>query len=91
MRSNDLTCSRQDMFQACRTWTISVFQHITENDFTIRILEQSMYYIAAYLFGDDDDDTDDGGETWYGIAGRWARPRGRLGNVPLWRERPLVT
>lgn len=28
----------QDIFQACRGWTIAVFQHVTQNDFLIRLL-----------------------------------------------------
>eukprot|EP00752_Nemacystus_decipiens_P002581 g2416.t2 len=28
----------EDLYQACRGWTIAVFQHITENDFLIRLL-----------------------------------------------------
>ncbi|CAM9513650.1 unnamed protein product, partial [Ectocarpus sp. 13 AM-2016] len=28
----------EDIYQACRGWTIAVFQHVTENDFLIRLL-----------------------------------------------------
>ncbi|CAM9150376.1 unnamed protein product [Ectocarpus sp. 12 AP-2014] len=32
----------EDIYQACRGWTIAVFQHITENDFLIRLLGGSV-------------------------------------------------
>ncbi|CAM9869802.1 unnamed protein product, partial [Ectocarpus sp. 12 AP-2014] len=32
----------EDIYQACRGWTIAVFQHITENDFLIRLLGGSL-------------------------------------------------
>eukprot|EP00752_Nemacystus_decipiens_P001683 g1633.t1 len=28
----------EDIFQACRGWTIAIFQHVTQNDFLIRLL-----------------------------------------------------
>ncbi|CAM9145144.1 unnamed protein product [Ectocarpus sp. 8 AP-2014] len=32
----------EDIYQACRGWTIAIFQHITENDFLIRLLGGSL-------------------------------------------------
>ena len=35
--------SPQDIYQACRGWTIAIFQHITVNDFIIRLLGGDIY------------------------------------------------
>lgn len=32
----------QDLYQACRDWTIAIFQHMTENDFIIHLLGDSI-------------------------------------------------
>lgn len=33
---------RQDIFQACRGWTIARYQHVVQHDFSIRLLETSV-------------------------------------------------
>lgn len=45
----------QDIYQACRGWTIAVYQHITENDFAIRLLGESVFSMYPNVFGTDDD------------------------------------
>ena len=48
----------QELFQACRGWTIALFQHITENDFLISLLGQSLDDLASVISelpGEDDD------------------------------------
>ena len=53
----------QDAYQACRQWTIAVFQHITENDFAVRLLGANVKTLgsASYdVFYDDDNDVVNG-------------------------------
>lgn len=55
--------SKQDAYQACRQWTIAVFQHITENDFAVRLLGASVKTLGAASydkFYDDDNDVVNG-------------------------------
>ena len=37
----------QDVYQACRDWTIAIFQHVTENDFIIHLLGDSIYTLGG--------------------------------------------
>lgn len=46
-----LLCSaadEQDIFQACRGWTIATFQHVTEDDFLIQLLGSSVGDLTVY-------------------------------------------
>lgn len=48
------------MYQACRQWTIAVFQHITENDFAVRLLGANVKTLGQASYdelSDDDNDT----------------------------------
>lgn len=47
----------QDIFQACRGWTIATFQHVTEDDYLIRVLGKSIGDWTVYQ----DDENDGGG------------------------------
>lgn len=38
----------QDIFQACRGWTIATFQHVTEDDFLIQLLGGSVGDLTVY-------------------------------------------
>lgn len=40
----------QDIYQACRGWTIACYQHITDNDFTVRLVEMD---VLKYNSSDD--------------------------------------
>ena len=55
-----LTCTDQDAYQVCRQWTIAVFQHITLNDFDIRLVGGSVRLLGSASYSasnDDDNDT----------------------------------
>lgn len=76
---------KQDAYQFCRQWTTAVFQHITENDFAVRLVGGSIKVLgaAAYEAYDDDDEADtggvtggvDGGRRWLGALENVARSR----------------
>lgn len=53
---SDADPSEQDAYQICRQWTISVFQHISEHEFSERLVGGSARYLVspAYNFFDDD-------------------------------------
>lgn len=53
----------QEAYQACRQWTIAVFQHITENDFVVRIVGGSTQTLGDALFNVSYDD-DNSGTVW---------------------------
>ena len=38
--------SPQDIYQACRGWTIAIFQHMTANDFIIQLLGGTIYSLG---------------------------------------------
>ena len=42
------TPTEQDIFQACRGWTIATFQHVTEDDFLIQLLGSSVGDLTVY-------------------------------------------
>ena len=48
----------QDIYQACRGWTIATFQHVTEDEFLIRFMGRSVGGWTVYEEGEDiyDDD-----------------------------------
>eukprot|EP00904_Undaria_pinnatifida_P011388 jgi/Undpi1/737/HiC_scaffold_10.g04201.m1 len=50
----------EDAYQVCRQWTIAVFQHITLNDFDIRLVGGSVRLLGSAFYSalnDDDNDT----------------------------------
>lgn len=52
----------QETYQFCRQWNIAVFQHISENDFSIRLVGGSVKAsgsIAYDTYHDDDEDADE--------------------------------
>ena len=71
---------KQDAYQLCRQWTIAVFQHITENDFAVRLVGGSTKVLGAAAY--DEYHVDEAGIS--GVAGgvdgrrRWL---GALENV----------
>ncbi|CAM9633673.1 unnamed protein product, partial [Hapterophycus canaliculatus] len=65
----------EDTYQLCRQWTIAVFQHITENDFSVRLVGGSIKVMGAAAYDDYPDDDDDGGRR----LRRKRRRRRRLG------------
>ncbi|CAM9394854.1 unnamed protein product, partial [Laminaria digitata] len=36
----------ENIYQACRGWTIAIFQHLTENDFIVQLLGDSIYNLG---------------------------------------------
>ena len=40
----------QDAYQACRQWTIAVFQHISENEFSERLIGGSARYLGSAAY-----------------------------------------
>ncbi len=48
----------QDTYQFCRQWTIAVFEHITENDFAVRLAGGSIKVLGAAAYDDDEDGAD---------------------------------
>ncbi|CAB1109758.1 unnamed protein product [Ectocarpus sp. CCAP 1310/34] len=69
----------EDAFQFCRQWTIAVFQHITENDWSVRFVGGSVKVLGAAAYDDDDDDDDDPDDHGEETDGR--RRRRRLGDL----------
>eukprot|EP00903_Cladosiphon_okamuranus_P015565 g14370.t1 len=51
----------EDIFQACRGWTIAIFQHVTQNDFIIRLLGVSVQGLGLtpYLGSDVPDEEEE--------------------------------
>ncbi|CAN0570873.1 unnamed protein product, partial [Ectocarpus sp. 12 AP-2014] len=69
----------EDTFQFCRQWTIAVFQHITENDWSVRFVGGSIKVLGAAAYDDDDHDDDDHDDHGEETDGR--RRRRRLGDL----------
>lgn len=66
----------QDLYQACRTWTIAVFQHVNANDFSIRLLGGAILNLYDDASASDDYSPDTaaaGAAAGTGAAGEGAR------------------
>eukprot|EP00903_Cladosiphon_okamuranus_P012613 g11801.t1 len=63
----------EDVYQFCRQWTIAVFQHITENDFAVRLVGGSIKVLGAAAYDAYHDDAADIGAVAGGVDGgrRW--------------------
>lgn len=55
--SSEICACEQDIFQACRVWTIAVYQHVIQNDYSIRVLGTAM---SDHSVGSHDHDDDTG-------------------------------
>lgn len=75
----------QEIYQACRGWTIATFQHITETDFIIRLLGGSIADLGSssdLLIEDSEEDSEDESRTSSSttsadVSGRQRRRRTR--------------
>lgn len=39
-------CDVQDLYYACRRWTIATYQHVTEEDYAIRLLGGNIFTLG---------------------------------------------
>lgn len=64
-RAGGIPTSLQDIFQACRAWTMATYQHVIENDFLIRLLGVDIAkWVTGHDHGDGDGDDDDDDDSY---------------------------
>lgn len=83
-RPRTTSSRKQDAYQFCRQWTIAVFQHITENDFAVRLVGGSTKVLGADGYDEYHADEAgvggvtggvDGGRRWLGALENAVRSR----------------